>query len=199
MYDYTQIIDKYYPAGSELRQIYERHCRSVAVEAIAIERRLHLPLDEADVEAAAMLHDIGICLTDALGIHCHGTHPYLAHGCLGADLLRREGAPEIYALVAERHTGAGLTPEDVEARNARFAAQGSDSGHRYAQALDLSRCYMPQSLLERLISYADKFYSKSGDMQRKPLDRVRASLAKFGAAALARFDALHAEFGNEGI
>ena len=58
---------------------------------------------------------------------------------------------------------------------------------------------MPQSLLERLICYADKFYSKSGDMQRKPLDRVRASMAKFGAAALARFDALHAEFGNEGI
>ena len=28
--DYNKIIDKYYPEGSRLRDIYLRHCRSVA-------------------------------------------------------------------------------------------------------------------------------------------------------------------------
>ena len=150
MYDYQRIIDKYYPAGSPLRDIYMRHCRSVANLALDIARRKGLDLSPADIEAAAMLHDIGIVRTDAPGIHCHGSEPYLAHGRIGADLLRAEGAPEEYARVAERHTGAGLTPEDVA---------------RMSPMLPPDRSYMPQTLLERLVCYADKFYSKSGDMK----------------------------------
>ena len=137
-----------------------------------------------------MLHDIGIFLTDADGIHCHGDAPYLTHGLLGADLLRREGAPEIYARVAECHTGAGLSPDDVAALNARLTAKGASQEHLLPQ----SRTYMPETLLEKLVCYADKFYSKSGDMKRKPLECVRASIAKFGEASAARFEALHAMF-----
>lgn len=180
MYDYQRIIDKYYPAGSPLRDIYMRHCRSVANLALDIARRKGLDLSPADIEAAAMLHDIGIVRTDAPGIHCHGSEPYLAHGRIGADLLRAEGAPEEYARVAERHTGAGLTPEDLA---------------RMSPMLPPDRSYMPQTLLERLVCYADKFYSKSGDMKIKPLERVRASLAKFGEGASERFERLHQEFG----
>lgn len=180
MCDYQRIIDKYYPAGSPLRDIYMRHCRSVANLALDIARRKGLDLSPADIEAAAMLHDIGIVRTDAPGIHCHGSEPYLAHGRIGADLLRAEGAPEEYARVAERHTGAGLTPEDVA---------------RMSPMLPPDRSYMPQTLLERLVCYADNFYSKSGDMKIKPLERVRASLAKFGEGASERFERLHQEFG----
>lgn len=180
MYDYQRIIDKYYPAGSPLRDIYMRHCRSVANLALDIARRKGLDLSPADIEAAAMLHDIGIVRTDAPGIHCHGSEPYLAHGRIGADLLRAEGAPEEYARVAERHTGAGLTPEDVA---------------RMSPMLPPDRSYMPQTQLERLVCYADKFYSKSGDMKIKPLERVRASLTKFGEGASERFERLHQEFG----
>ena len=180
MYDYQRIIDKYYPAGSPLRDIYMHHCRSVANLALDIARRKGLDLSPADIEAAAMLHDIGIVRTDAPGIHCHGSEPYLGHGRIGADLLRAEGAPEEYAHVAERHTGAGLTPEDVA---------------RMSPMLSPDRSYMPQTLLERLVCYADKFYSKSGDMKIKPLERVRASLAKFGEGASERFERLHEEFG----
>lgn len=111
-----------------------------------------------------MLHDIGIFLCDAPGIECHGSAPYIEHGPLGADLLRREGAPEWAARVAERHTGVGIGP------------------------------LVPETLLERLVCYADKFYSKSGSMERKPLERVEASIARFGADNLARFRALHSLF-----
>lgn len=177
---YQSVIDKYYPEGSTLRDIFLRHSRSVAALAVEIARRRHLPVDLQTVEEAAMLHDIGIFLTDAPGIHCHGTAPYIAHGYLGADLLRRERYSEDVARVAERHTGSGLTAGEIAAQHLPLPAD---------------RTYMPDTQLERLICYADKFYSKNGDMKEKSLDRVRASLAKFGAEALDRFEKLHKEFG----
>lgn len=179
MFDYHTTINKYYPAETPLRDIYIRHCRSVADKALKIAQTKELPLDQADVETAAMLHDIGIVMTDAPGIHCHGTKPYLSHGAIGADLLRSENAPEKFARVAERHTGTGLLPDDIA---------------RLGGILPADRSYMPESLLERLICYADKFYSKNGDMKEKTLERVRASLAKFGQDALSRFEKLHKEF-----
>ena len=178
MTDYQLIIDKYYPAGTPLRDIYMRHCRSVADEALAIARRKNLPLSEAMIESAAMTHDIGIFLTSAPTIECRGTEPYIRHGLLGAGLLRREGAPEEWARVAERHTGAGLTAAEI-------ASQHLPLPHE-----DL----VPETLLERLICYADKFYSKSGSMKRKPLEKVRAQMARFGEDSLRRFDGLHEEF-----
>ena len=177
--DYQKIIDKYYPAGSPLRDIYMRHCRQVADLALDINMEKKLGLDRAAVETAAMLHDIGIFMTDARGIECYGTEPYIKHGVLGAALLRGENVPEEIARVAERHTGAGLTAGDVE-KNGLPLPVGD---------------YMPETLLERLVCYSDKFYSKSGDMQEKSLERVEQSMARHSAATLARFRALHREFG----
>lgn len=178
--DYKEIIDKYYPAGSDGREIYLKHCGQVAALACEIRARLNLPLTDDEVRAAAMLHDIGICLTAAPDIGCHGRDPYIRHGLLGAALLRAEGMPEEYARVAERHTGAGITPEEI-------AAQGLP--------LDPEVDYMPHTLLERLVCYADKFFSKSGDMKRKPLPRVIASMERISPDTLTRFLALHEEFG----
>ncbi|MCM1483997.1 MAG: HD domain-containing protein [Muribaculaceae bacterium] len=178
---WNHIIDLYYPAGTPLRDIYLRHCRSVADEALGIAHRLHLPLDDSTVEAAAMLHDIGIFLTDAPGIECHGTEPYIRHGVLGARLLRQLGCPEEIAAVAERHTGSGLTAQEITEQ------------HLPLEPLD----YMPRTLLERLMCYADKFYSKSGSMTRKPLGSVRKSMARFGEDSLKRFDELHREFSGD--
>lgn len=177
--DYSRIIDRYYPASSDARNIYIKHCTQVSDLALDIAHRLALPLDDDTIRAAAMLHDIGICRTDAPGIHCHGTEPYIRHGILGAAILRAEGCPEEIARVAERHTGAGITADDI--RELSLPLPEGD--------------YMPQTLLERLICYADKFYSKSGDMQRKSLDRVRASMARHSASTVKRFEALHREFG----
>ena len=133
---YQSVIDKYYPEGSTLRDIFLRHSRSVAALAVEIARRRHLPVDLQTVEEAAMLHDIGIFLTDAPGIHCHGTAPYIAHGYLGADLLRRERYSEDVARVAERHTGSGLTAGEIAAQHLPLPAD---------------RTYMPDTQLERLI------------------------------------------------
>jgi len=92
--DAIAIIDKYYPENNELKHILLTHSRSVADKALWIaERHPELSLDRQFLEEAALLHDIGIFMTDADGIHCYGTHPYICHGYLGSELLQREGYP----------------------------------------------------------------------------------------------------------
>lgn len=178
--DYQQIIDQLYPAGSRLRDIFITHARQVTALALEIAGRKRLPLDRELIEAAAMLHDIGIYLTDAPSIDCHGSEPYIRHGILGAGLLRARGVDEAIAAVAERHTGAGITVDDID-----------------AQALPLPRRdYQPRTLLERLICYADKFYSKTRLEGAKSIEQVRASMERRGPATAARFEALHREFGS---
>lgn len=172
------IIDKYYPEGTRLRDIYLRHCRSVADLALRINNERALGLDTDIVESAAMLHDIGIFLTDADGIDCHGSEPYIRHGILGAELLRKEGMPEEIARIAERHTGAGITVNDIDEMKLPLPR----------------RDYMPETLLERLVCYADKFYSKTRLDSAKDLERVRASMLRHSPSTLDRFDALHNEF-----
>lgn len=175
---YQEIIDKYYPAGTKCRGIFLQHSRQVADKALDIAQRRNLDISLDDVETAAMLHDIGIFLTNAPDIDCLGSEHYIRHGILGAELLRKEGVDEAIARVAERHTGAGLTIDDID-----------------RQQLPLPRKdYMPETILEKLICYADKFFSKSGAMQEKPFDKVRASMSRHSADTLTRFDELHQMF-----
>lgn len=178
--EYQKIIDKYYPDGSRMREIYMCHCRSVSNLALEINKRLNLGLDPSEVEEAAMLHDIGIFLTFSPKIDCHGDEAYIFHGPLGAQLLRSLGVSDKIADVAERHTGAGITIEDIDSQNL---------------PLD-RRDYSPRTTLEKLICYADKFFSKSGSLERKTLEQVRQSMAKISANTLRRFEILQAEFGE---
>ena len=113
------IINKYYPGESELKHILLTHSRSVADKALEIaDRHPELGLDREFLQEGAMLHDIGIFLTDADSIFCFGEKPYICHGYLGADLMRSEGYPR-HALVCERHTGAGLSLEQKSVEKAR--------------------------------------------------------------------------------
>lgn len=103
--DALAIINKYYPEDNELKHILLTHSRSVADKALWIAgKHPELNLDKQFLEEAAMLHDIGIFMTDADGICCFGSYSYICHGYLGADLMRKEGFPR-HALVCERHTG----------------------------------------------------------------------------------------------
>lgn len=167
-----EIIDKYYPQGSELRTILTTHSYAVAHKALKIvDAHPELSLNRYFVEEAALLHDIGIFLTNAPGICCFGDHPYICHGYLGADLLRSEGYP-LHALVCERHTGAGLSMKDI-------TAQGLPVPHREM---------LPVSLEEQLICFADKFFSKTHLDEEKSVEKARKSIKKYGEEGLARFD-----------
>ena len=111
--DVERIINTYYYNNDALRDILLRHSRSVAAKALdVVDRHPELGLDRQFVGEAAMLHDIGIFMTDAPSICCHGTYPYICHGYLGADLMRSLGF-ERHALVCERHTGAGISLQTI--------------------------------------------------------------------------------------
>lgn len=143
--DVNGIIDKYYPLDNELKNIYMVHARKVSDFALEMARNHpELDMDLQFIEEAAMLHDLGIFLTDAPGIHCYGKAQYLCHGYLGAEILRSLGY-ERHARVCERHTGTGLRKEQI-------LANGWD-----IPAMDL----MPETLEEQLICFADKFFSKT--------------------------------------
>ena len=94
--DAIAIINKYYPEENELKHILLTHSRSVADKALWIaDRHPELNLDRAFLEEAALLHDIGIFLTDADGIHCYRKHYPSESACSasrnGARLVGRTG------------------------------------------------------------------------------------------------------------
>lgn len=166
------LIDKYYPENNELKHILVTHSRSVADKALAMARsHPELELDLQFVEEAAMLHDIGIFLTDAEDIFCFGTHPYICHGYLGAELVRREGFP-CHALVCERHTGAGISLQRIE-------EQSLPVPHREM---------IPLTLEEQIICFADKFFSKTHLEREKSVAKARKSIEKHGEEGVVRFD-----------
>lgn len=176
--DPIQLINKYCSDNPDLLSLLLRHSRDVADKALAIAKRHpELNIDCAFVEEAAMLHDIGIVMTDAPGIHCYGSEPYIRHGILGASILRSEGLPR-HARVAERHTGAGITAEEVKAQNLPLPPED----------------YLPETLEEKLICYADKFFSKSHPEKEKTLESARRSLSKFGGDTMQRFEEMAAMF-----
>lgn len=166
------ILQKYCKDEKQLH-ILVTHSRAVADKALAI-ARMHpeLGADEDFIEEAAMLHDIGIVGVDAPAIACTGKAPYICHGILGAEILRAEGM-ERHALVCERHTGTGLTLQQI-----------------IDQQLPLpQRDMQPQSIEEQIICFADKFFSKTRLDSEKSVEQARRSLEKFGAEGLVKFDA----------
>ncbi len=184
-----EIIAHFYPDDTPLRRLLILHSQKVRDKALSILEhaqavRPSSELDNANLQLVtdgALLHDIGIIRTHAPGILCEGTEPYICHGTIGADMLRHlDPQLEPIARICERHTGAGLTVDDI-----------------VGQQLPISpvRDLLPMTVEERLVCLADKFFSKSGDpAAEKDFDRVRRSMMKFGTDSLARFDALCEEF-----
>ena len=181
--NFQQIIDHYYVPG-KLREILMVHSRKVADKAMKV---CNKPEMIPFIEAAAMLHDIGIIRCDAAGIECYGTEPYICHGRIGAQMLREDAhlfglsqkEIEPYARVCERHTGAGLTKQQI-----------------ISQSLSLPHeDFLPETLEEQIICYADKFFSKTRLDREKTIEQAEHSLAKFGPEGVERFRRWAALFG----
>ncbi|MFZ4581603.1 MAG: HD domain-containing protein [Paludibacter sp.] len=167
-----KIIEKYYPKDTDIYFILTIHSEQVCEKALQIaDKHPDLKLDKQFLYEASMLHDIGIFKCDAPRIHCRGTHQYIEHGYLGAEILRAEGLPQ-HALVCERHTGTGLTKETILINKLNIPAQD----------------YFPLSLEEQVICYADKYYSKSKLAQTHSVEQIRNELSRFGSNQVAMFD-----------
>lgn len=171
--DVNEIIDRYYPEENELKNIYMVHARKVAALALEMAgRHPELDMDLDFIEEAAMLHDIGIFLTDAPRIYCYGTEQYLCHGYLGAELLRPLGL-ERHARVCERHTGTGLKKEQIAENGWNLPVKD----------------FEPETLEEQLICFADKFYSKTKHLEQpRTLEMVRESMRKISEESAEKID-----------
>lgn len=198
--DYLALLHRYYPEDNALRRMLLHHSRQVCARALQIvERHPELGANRNLVETGAMLHDIGIFLTDAPGIHCHGTAHYILHGSLGAQLLRNEAEQlkkekqqaeqlkeeqlqaiqlqeelhfyEALARICERHTGTGLTRQTIIERGLP----------------DPQKDLLPETIEEQIICYADKFYSKSHLERERTIPQTLQSLEKFGDEGVEKF------------
>jgi uncharacterized protein len=126
-------VDFLEKAGCSKRVI--GHCR--AVRALAVEmaqacRNHGLKVDVHLVEIGALVHDVGRAVT-------HGVE----HGVVGARLARESGMPDKLVRIIERHVGGGITVDE-------------------AKKLGLPvKSYVPMSLEERIVAYADKLIEGS--------------------------------------
>jgi len=176
------IIEKYYP-GSIGYNIYLPHSQAVKELALKIARsHPQFHADEDVIEFGGMLHDIGIFYTDAPEIGCFGDLPYIAHGYKGRELLEKEGLPLI-APICERHIGVGISLEDIEKHHLPLP----------------KRDMTPQTIEEKIICYADKFFSKSADdlLLPKPLEKVKKSVSKYGEDKWKVFEEMMGFFGTD--
>ena len=69
MVDFDKIIEKYYTKGSDAYNLLTIHSRQVAELALQLADESAVAFDRDFVWEAAMLHDVGICRTNAPGIY----------------------------------------------------------------------------------------------------------------------------------
>ena len=86
-------------------------------------------------------------------------------------MLRERGLVR-HAQVCERHTGTGLSREQIQKQHLPLPLDGQ---------------YEPDTLEEQVICYADKFYSKTRLDLERTVEQTARSLEKFGEAGLKRF------------
>lgn len=177
--DYFSIIQKHFVPGSRAEMIYVAHVSLVAQFALEIGKDIGLSDEQLlFIEEASMLHDIGISKVHAPSIDCFGKAQYIEHGYIGRKILEEEGL-FAHALVCERHTGSGMTAEEI-----------------VDQRLPLPhRDMLPFSIEEKIICYADLFYTKKPQLlfvKKNALD-VAASLKKFPGKSFERFNDLEKE------
>jgi uncharacterized protein len=138
-----------------------------------------LDVDGDLVRAGALLHDIGVyrLYSPAGELDTSG---YVRHGVLGHELLAELGFPEPIRRFASRHTGVGITRDDVR-RQSLPIPEGD---------------YLPESPEEELVMYADKFHSKRTPPVFVSGDSYAATVGRWGADKETAFAALRQRYGD---
>lgn len=183
MCNYLEIINFFYSENDPCREILLLHSTQVRNKALKIAGAFPGRFDLDLIACGAMIHDIGIRFCNAPDIGCYGDDDYILHGILGAESIRMLGLKdgEKLARICERHTGSGITAGEIRSRHLKLP----------------ERDLLPETAEEKIICLADKFFSKSGAMQEKSLEKIRSGMLKFGEDSLKRFDDLYAEFTAE--
>jgi uncharacterized protein len=175
--------ERYAPTPEAFENVYS-HCVivwRVAEQLLTGAGASHGMADvDADlVRAGCLLHDVGVYrLFDDAGLLDYAR--YMRHGVLGYELLAEAGYPEAICRFASRHTGVGITREDV-----------------IRQELPLPPAdYVAETPEEALVMYADKFHTKATPPSFLSAEFYAAYVRRFGAEKVTAFDELRGRFGE---
>jgi len=153
----VQLLEKYSKDRKSFAKVYS-HSRKVQEIALKIAKKVKKNYPDLDInfiKNACLLHDIG-------RFSCPPGKDSIKHGIKGAKILRKEGFEE-YALVAERHIGAGISKQDIK-----------------KQKLDLPiKDYIPKTKEEKIITHADNlaFGAREGKF-KEVYERYRKEVGK---------------------
>jgi uncharacterized protein len=155
------------------REVFESvHTHCVLVREIASQFYDGLDVDTDLVRAGALLHDVGVYRLDSTA--------YVRHGVLGHQLLAELGFPEEICRFASRHTGVGITRDDVLRQSLPIPVDD----------------YLPETPEEELVMYADKFHSKRTPPVFVSGDSYAVAVERFGAGKVMAFGALRKRYGD---
>jgi len=171
---------KYAPSDSAFESVWE-HVNiiwSIAEELIA--NQPSLKLNPQLVKVGCLVHDIGVYkLYDKKGNI--DTKNYITHGILGYEILQSEGYPDYLCSFPRNHIGVGVTKKDIK-----------------TQKLPLPLAnYTPKTLEEKIVTFADKFHSKSDPPIFNSVSFYKKFLSdKFGEHKVKIFESMLKEFGE---
>jgi len=144
------------------------HCKAVAKVATEIAeacKKKGLDVDVKLVEIGALLHDIGRSRTHSV-----------QHGVIGVEIAKSLELPNPVVAIIERHVGGGITSEEAE----KLGWPIKD--------------YSPQTLEEKIVSYADKLIEGS---KRVPIERtIKKFSKKLPQSSINGMKRLHEEFSS---
>ncbi len=142
-----------------------KHCeavRKLAVEMAEACIGKGLNVNLKLVEIGALLHDIGRSKT-------HSVH----HAIVGAEIAKKIGLSEKVISIIKRHVGGGITAEEAK-------RLGWPSGS-----------YIPQTIEEKIVSYADKLIEGS---KRVSIEKTIEKLSReLPPEAIRRIQKMHEE------
>ncbi len=169
-----KIIEKYYDKDADSYHVLISHSQAVRDKALQIAKKINgAHIDLELLSKGALLHDIGIYLTDAPEIGCFGKLPYVAHGYLGGEILRKEGFAR-EAFICERHVGSGISKKEIKEKNLPFPF----------------RDMVPLTPEEEIVCLADKFFKKSEKdlCKERSIEEMKEEVGKHGQENLERLE-----------
>ena len=175
--NYIKILKKYSNSDKNF-QIILNHSLIVLAKSLEIvaKKKLSSKIDIDLIVSGCLFHDIGVFGLKNGGLDVTKKVDYLQHGIFGGKMLRKEGFCK-EALIAERHIGAGLSREYIMQNNLPLSKKD----------------FLPITLEQKIICYADKFHSKSGKIDT--IDSIKKEMKGFGKESLRRFLELDKLFG----
>jgi uncharacterized protein len=142
-----QVIELLYETKCPSQVVH--HCiavASLAVETANLLKTKGLEIDVALVEVGALLHDLGRSKSHSVD-----------HALIGAEIAASMNLPESVVRIIKRHVGAGISASEA-------AKLGWPSDN-----------YIPETLEEKVVCYADKLIDHG---QRKPIETEIKKLQK---------------------